>query len=424
MWSHGELWVKLRWHWQTILQAPHRLAFFLGIFLLVFQSAWWSVVQWHRLGASWGISYAVSPTVIHSTAMTLGFMPLLFAGFLFTAGPKWLGVRPPMIHRFFTPLGLQCAGWLLWTLGGHVHLLVAVAGGMLTWAGLLWVQLMFLHLVLQSPAPDRLHAQLIAAAGFIGVMALGAVVLCLLLGSTGLARPLVLMALWGFVVTTFVTVAHRMLPFFTASALPIQVVWRPVWLLYLLLAVAGVESLIPWLEFLGMGSGGNGDLWMLVRGLFELSVGVALVWLSLSWGLLKSLQIRLLAMLHVGFSWLGLSLLLSGISQCIGSHTGTPYLGLGPLHALTMGFLGSVAFAMVTRVSRGHSGRPLAVDNLTWYAFWLLQGVVMLRIVAHLPGVSSQVLALTATLWTLAMLAWTVPMLGWYGRARADGQPG
>ena len=103
--------MKLRWHWQTILQAPHRLAFFLGIVLLVFQSAWWSVVQWHRLGASWGISYAVSPTVIHSTAMTLGFMPLLFAGFLFTAGPKWLGVRPPMIHRFFTPLGLQCAGW-------------------------------------------------------------------------------------------------------------------------------------------------------------------------------------------------------------------------------------------------------------------------------------------------------------------------
>jgi len=424
MWSHGELWVKSRWHWQTILQAPHRLAFFLAIVLLLLQRAWWSVVQWDRLGAAWSLSYAVSPTVIHSTAMTLGFMPLLFAGFLFTAGPKWLGVRPPPIHRLVTPLVLQCVGWLLWTLGGHVHLLVAVVGGMLAWGGLLWVYVIFLRLVLQSPAPDRFHAQVITAAGFVGIAALGAVVLSLLLGTTDLVSPILLIALWGFLVNTYLAVAHRMLPFFTASALPMLTAWRPVWLMYLLLAVAGMESLLPWLQWLWSGSGGNASVWMSVRALLELSAGGTLIWLSLSWGLLKSLQVRLLAMLHVGFSWLGLSLFLSGVSQCIGSYTGTPYLGLGPLHALTMGFLGSVAFAMVTRVSRGHSGRPLTVDNLTWYGFWLLQAVVLLRVVAQLPGVSTQLLPLVATLWTLVMLIWAVPMLGWYGRARADGQAG
>jgi hypothetical protein len=60
------------------------------------------------------------------------------------------------------------------------------------------------------------------------------------------------------------------------------------------------------------------------------------------------------------------------------------------------------------------------VDNLTWYAFWLLQLTVLLRILASLPEVSFQVLTLAATLWSLVMLAWGVPMLGWYGRARVE----
>jgi len=421
---YGELRVKLRWHWRTLLEAPHRLAFFLAIVLLVVQSVWWSLVQWDRLGMAWGLGYVVSPTVIHSTAMTLGFMPLLFAGFLFTAGPKWLGVRPVPIHRLYTPLGLQWVGWVLWTLGAHLHVLVTVAGGMLALAGMVWVQVMFWRLVLQSAASDRLHALIIAVAGLTGVLCLGLVLLFLLLGVTGPVRPLLLTALWGFVVTTFVAVAHRMLPFFTASALPMHAVWRPPWLMYLLLVLVIAECLLPWLEWLGAGHAGKAGIGMMVRGGLEFLAGLELVWLSLVWGLAQSLNNRLLAMLHVGFSWLGLSTLLSGVSQFLAEQNGTPYLGLGPLHALTMGFLGSVVFAMVTRVSRGHSGRPLTVDNLTWYAFWILQAVVLLRIVASLPGFSFQMLALAATLWTLVILGWGGPMLGWYGLPRADGQAG
>jgi uncharacterized protein involved in response to NO len=420
MWPHGELWVKQRWRWQTILEAHHRLAFFLAVTLLIFQSVWWSVVQWDRLGMTWGLTYMVSPSVLHSTVMTLGFIPLLFAGFLFTAGPKWLGVAPPPMHRILTPLGLQWLGWVLWTLGGHFHLLITLMGGMLAWSGLLWVHLMFFRMVCQSDSSNRMHARLISVAGFVGAISLGFVLLCLLRGISGLVKPLLLMALWGFVVITFVTVAHRMVPFFTVSALPMHTVWSPVWLMYLLIAGLGVQSLVPMVEWMLIGSSANVGHWMLMRGLFELVAGAALVWLALAWGLIRSLQIRLLAMLHVGFLWLGLSLLLSGASQLVGAHTGAPFLGLGPLHALTMGFLGSVVFAMVTRVSRGHSGRSLVVDNLTWYAFWLLQLTVLLRILASLPEVPFQVLTLAATLWSLVMFAWGVPMLGWYGRARVE----
>jgi len=46
-------------------------------------------------------------------------------------------------------------------------------------------------------------------------------------------------------------------------------------------------------------------------------------------------------------------------------------LGLAPLHALTMGYLGATMFAMTTRVSSGHGGR--AVATVGWairYGRW------------------------------------------------------
>lgn len=89
-----------------------------------------------------------------------------------------------------------------------------------------------------------------------------------------------------------------------------------------------------------------------------------LLWLAVVWGLVQSLKIRLLAMLHVGFVWLGLALLYSAASQALWLATGQPVLGLGALHALSMGFLGSIMVAMVTRVSLDY-GIPIANAILT-----------------------------------------------------------
>ena len=68
-------------------------------------------------------------------------------------------------------------------------------------------------------------------------------------------------------------------------------------------------------------------------------------------GLVQSLKVRLLAMLHLGFLWLSLSLLLSGASQLLGMRTGAPAAGPGGHARDDDGFLGSLLLAMVTRVS-------------------------------------------------------------------------
>ena len=101
-----------------------------------------------------------------------------------------------------------------------------------------------------------------------------------------------------------------------------------------------------------------------------------------------------------------------------------PALALGALHALTMGCLGSLLLAMVTRVACGHSGRPLVADNLMWGLFLSLQAAVLLRIVGALPTAPALVLAAAAALWAGVVGVWSLRLMGWFGRLRADGRPG
>lgn len=409
------------WQWACLWRAPHRLAFFCGMCLLIASGLWWAAVQFDRATGWLGLGYAVPPTVTHAAVMVLGFMPLFFAGFLFTAGPKWLGVEGPSAAAVTPALGLQAAGWLAWLAGAHLHRGLAVAGALAAGVGLALQYGRFWRLWRQSPAEDRVHATVAAVGGTVGALAAIGLALALWAGQWPVAMALVHTALWGFIVATYVAVAHRMIPFFTSGVLPMIEVWRPFWVLWLMLGAVVLEVLAVWLAVAGWG---ELAAWRVLRGVLELAIGGMLVWLAWVWGLVQSLKFRLLAMLHLGFVWFGLSLMLSGASQCLLALGGPPTLGLGALHALTMGFLGSILLAMVTRVSCGHSGRALVADATVWGLFWTLQVATLLRIAATVPGAGGLWLAASALVWAGVMLVWGGRLVAWYGRPRADGRPG
>lgn len=409
------------WHWRFLWRAPHRLAFAAGMLVLMASGLWWAAVQVDRMTGWLGLGYVVSPTITHAAVMTLGFMPLFFSGFLFTAGPKWLGVDGPDARAVTAALGLQTTGWLLWLAGAHMHLSVAVAGALIASAGLGLQYLRFWRLILSSRVEDKVHATVVAVGGALGTWCTAGIALALWLDAGSVALALVHTALWGFIVATYVAVAHRMIPFFTSGVLPMIEVWRPFWVLWLMLGAAVLEVVSVWVLMAGWG---DAVVWRVARGALELAAGGVLVWLAWVWGLVQSLKFRLLAMLHLGFLWFGLSLVLSGSSQWLLAVGGVPTLGLGALHALTMGFLGSILLAMVTRVSCGHSGRALVADATVWGLFWALQVAVVLRIAGSLPWVGGIWLALAAAVWAVVMLIWGGRLLNWYGRPRADGRPG
>lgn len=409
------------WRWSHLWRAPHRLAFFAGVLLLIASGAWWAAVQIDRMTGALGLGYAVSPTLTHAAVMVLGFMPLFFAGFLFTAGPKWLGVDAPDAAAITPALALQGLGWLLWLAGAHLHSGVAATGALVAAAGLATQNLRFWRLWRASRVPDRVHATVVAVGGALGALCTASLGVALLWDAALLAMALVHTALWGFIVATYVAVAHRMLPFFTSSALPMIEAWRPFWVLWLMLAAVALEIVAVWL---GVAGWGEGTVWRLLRGVLELVLGGVLVWLAWVWGLVQSLKVRLLAMLHLGFVWFGLSLLLSGAAQWLLAAGGAPTLGLGALHALTMGFLGSILLAMVTRVACGHSGRALVADAAVWTLFWGLQVAVLLRIAGTLPQTGGGWLLASALLWLATAAVWGGRLMNWFGRPRADGRPG
>jgi len=411
------------WRLPTLLASPFRLGFSLAMLVLAAASGWWLAVQAGRALGWPENGYAVLPVVTHATVMALGFLPLFFAGFLFTAGPRWLHVQPYEARRLLAPLGLQAAGWLLWLAGARLGLGVALAALALACAGLIWMYAMFWRLIAASPLPDRVHALACGVGGIVGALCLAGIGIAVLAEQPALALALARTALWGFIVVTFVAVAHRMIPFFTSNALPMVAVWRPFWVLWLMLGMAVFEVLAVWVDHAAP-SEYAWPAWTAAVIAVEALAGGVLLWLAVVWGLVQSLKVRLLAMLHVGFVWLGLALLYSAASQALWLLTGQAVLGLGALHALGMGFLGSLMMAMVTRVSCGHSGRSLVADDLVWALFWLLQASVGVRLLAAVQGMTPWLTALAALLWTAVVAVWALRYANWYGRPRIDGKPG
>ncbi len=409
-----------RWRVSRLYTAPHRLGFFSAALMLALSALWWALALAARQ-AGWALPWAVPPPVAHALFMAMGFMPLFIVGFLFTAGPKWLGLPDVPASTLKRPVQALLAGWLLALAGFHLHTLLAALGVALAAAG--WTALVrrFLRLLRQSRVPDRLHAGVVAAGAAVGALALWAAALGLALGEVSTTRVATQAAVWGCLGVIFVAVSHRMLPFFTASALPRLDSWRPNWLLGVMVAVLAL-----------CGAGAMAELlwWPLPAALrwaqvaVEAPAAVLLLWLALRWGLVQSLKIRLLAMLHAGFVWLGLALALAAISHALQAAGGAG-LGLAPMHALTMGYLGATLIAMITRVAAGHSGRPLAADNLAWALYWGLQAGAVARVAAALwPAAYGPLLLLAVAAWTAAATGWAWRYGGWLGRPRADGRPG
>ena len=93
---------------------------------------------------------------------------------------------------------------------------------------------------------------------------------------------------------------------------------------------------------------------------------------------------------HLGYAWLVLGLIFLGID---GSSAA--------LHALTVGAIGTMTLAVMTRASLGHSGRELVADGATRTIYALVSAAAVLRVASAFSG--TQMVLVTS----LAGLAWS-----------------
>jgi uncharacterized protein involved in response to NO len=410
------------WRAARLLHAPHRLAFTAGALWLATSALWWAAALGARqLGLA--VPWAVPSSAAHGLVMALSFMPLFMLGFLFTAGPRWLGQPEVPARRLLAPVLAIGTGWGLVLVGVHVQAALAAAGLAAAAGGWIAALAAYLRLVRTSPVPDRVHARLIGLASVLGALVMVAAALGVALAEWTLVRAATHAALWGFAAPVFAIVAHRMIPFFTAGVLPALTAWRPFWLLGVMLSTLGIAALGEAAQLLW---------WPLPRAahaalaLLLAPAAALLLWLALRWGLVQSLGIRLLAMLHGGFLWLGVAVALAAASHARVSLFGAAAsLGLAPLHALTVGYLGASLVAMATRVVAGHSGRPLVADNTAWAIYGGVQAAALLRLLSALwPAAGAATLLAAALAWAAGCVAWAWRYGGWLGRPRADGRAG
>lgn len=392
-----------RWHLYRLLAAPHRLGFATGAAMLSITAAWWLAVLAAGAFADVAVPWTIAPRIAHAFAMSFAFVPMFFAGFLFTAGPRWLALPPVPAHALLPGCVAWIAGWITFIVGAHANPLLAAAGLALVAAGWTLLALRFARLVLASRAPDRTHPGAIAIACCIGAATLWLAAWSLA-ATHDRALDLALSAgRWWFVAPVFAAAAHRMVPFFGIAA-PCLDERHPDWLLVGWLGLLAMQPLF--------------DASLVPSGITAVVDGTAaalVAWLAIRWARTQNLRVRLIAMLHAGFVWFGVALALLAVS----AWSGDDRLRVAAMHAFGMGFCGSTLLAFVTRVSAAQHGRTHTADDFVWTLFLVVQAAVALRIAAAwLPAM----LVHTAALWALATIAWSARHLLWYGRPREDGR--
>ena len=123
----------------------------------------------------------------------------------------------------------------------------------------------------------------------------------------------------------------------------------------------------------------------------------------------------LLLILHVGYGWLAIGLLLLG---CAGLGLTLQSPGI---HALSAGAMGTMILAVMSRASLGHTGRPLKAARLTVAAFWLVTLGSIGRVLAALGlGAGTQLLPLSGLAWMMAYFLFILVYLPILTRPRAE----
>ena len=396
---------------RALAAAPHRLLFLVGATNVLAAMAWWAA--W-LVAARWQLIDVSQPAIpagwMHAIIMQYQVLPSFIFGFLLTVFPRWLS-QPALTPRHYLPVGIGLLGGQLLTLAGLAGSLPLLRAGALFTLGGWAIGMFWLARLLVRAEGRPWHAlSCLVALGF-GLVGLVFHLLLTIRLDAQVAYVAIKFGGIPMLLLIYFTVCHRMIPFFTNIVVPGYIVIRPMWALAAawLLAVAHL-----WLEL----QHAYQWLWIADAPLVVLFLGLLIAW----WP--RAPIPALLRVLYLGFAWLPIAFALYAGQSAWFAMSGEFLLGRAPAHALFVGFFGSLLVAMVTRVTQGHSGRPLVLGSVAAVAFVIVQLVALTRVVAELLPDALAWQAAAAVGWLLAFLPWVLRS-GWiYLTPRADGQPG
>lgn len=362
----------------ALLNLAFRSFFLLAVLCSIVGMLLWAL--W--LNGKANLSGEISPIVFHTHEMIFGFGATVAVGFLLTAVQTWTG-KSSLQGSALIPL------IILW-LGVRVNLyinndssiLVAILLQALWWTIAI---IAFTKLVVSTKNTRNLMLAPLMAV----LMSLN--ISMLILDATGhsdISLHLARTAVFMFCVLMSI-IGGRVIPLFTKSGANLTDIQSPQFLSATSLAATMLCAILFFVErFVELPT---------VSPLFMLAAGLLHLCRLAYWRSIKTLGTPLLWSLHLSYFFVGFGLGLIGIS----SYSTTIPFG-DSLHVLTLGAMGLMIFAMMSRVSLGHTGRKLEPGRLSTLLFILLALATMIRFLMpvfaqHLNGWN-----LSAALWISA----------------------
>lgn len=396
---------------RLLANAPHRLLFFIGATNVLLAMAWWSL--W-LIDARWQLFGLTQPSMpagwMHAIIMQYSVLPPFIFGFLLTVFPRWLNL-PALTKWHYLPIGLGLLGGQLLILAGMFGFPLLVLIGLFQITAGWAAGLIILFNVYRQSVQTVWHAISMLVALALGLIGLLLIISYGWSGNAELMFAAIKLGTFALLLPIYFTVCHRMLPFFASCVLKDYRVYRPMWSLALFWVLALIHL---GLEIAHL----NAWLWLPDSILALLSIH--LLW---RWWPRESVP-PLMRVLLLGFAWLPMAMLLYSAQSIYFLATDQMLLGRAPAHALFIGFFGSLLVAMVTRVTQGHSGRPLQMGWPAGFAFVMIQLVVVFRIFAEILPDYLTWQSVSALLWLCAFIPWVLRSTSIYLTPRADGQEG
>jgi uncharacterized protein involved in response to NO len=403
---------------RTLPAAPHRVFFLAGAAQLVIALLFWLAVLagWY-LPAAPVLRLAVFGAAAHIFLMVYGLFTFFVFGFLMTVFPRWLSAEPIARSRYVSIAAVMVLGIACYYGGVFAGRSSALTGVALFIGGWLAALLTLFGVWRHSPKADKRYA--LFPFGCVSAGCTGATVyFCwLATGEPVLLTIATKAGLWLYLVPLIVAVSYRMIPFFTSRVLKPYTIVKPNWTLPATLGCVLVHfalTISGWRD------------WTVFC---DLPLALIAAWHAWRWQLARSLRVPLLGMLHVSFSWLAIAMALFAAQSVLRLVGASFDLGLAPLHAIGIGFISGMVVAMASRVSLGHSGRPLVADGVTLWAFVIVQLAAIARVLAEIPPFESRRTGLWLVLvaggvWLIAFLPWSLRFGAIFLRPRVDGRPG
>ena len=228
--------------WHIFSAAPHRVMFFGGALQALAVMLWLMTELLTRHGVLWHpISWAIAPNAAHAWLMIYGLFPFFMFGFLMTTFPRWMKGSEITLHRYvpaFVLLMLGAVSFYIGLLISHTLLIIAIFSTLSGWILALYA---LLRVLLDTSHQNKRHPQLIFIALSLGWCGLVAYLIWLLGDNAAWLHFSIQGGLWLFLLPVFASVAHRMIPFFTASALTHNYIPSPHWSWWVLVGHVGCQ---------------------------------------------------------------------------------------------------------------------------------------------------------------------------------------